>query len=1724
MAVRPIQSIVPFSAPRARCLSESVRLLLPWIGTTGVLLFFLGWASESGRGSPHANSPSPTTPGVTVTGENGDSARAGDVSANGIYASVSNEFDAGIVILHAGRILGEHFLPAALIPSSYVGIYKVQGAELSGEVLETEVQHRHHIERPFDLLESDAVAGEAALENRLLSGRLVEQESLTLTFNGADGEDIQVAFRYDDVYERTSSISLWEGTWGTTDENGVSTATLTVDADGAFFGQDMDGCIATGNLAVINPDRNLYGLELNIGVCGDLDGDYTGFAVYRNSSPGGIQTDRVLLLASTAEGRGFWSGRYSRAGVVPQLMPTLGEDDSGNDPVFAARINAPSGSVAVPTAGHVNDLGTGVNDPGSLNVFASGGSGPFGGLERPLGVEPARDDGGADAGGDPASDRAALVALYHATDGPDWINSENWLTDAPLGDWHGVDTDASGRVVRLDLAGFWDIEARREVRHGLTGPIPLELSNLTKLYHLDLGFNELTGPIPPELANLTELSFLNLGVNELTGPIPPELGQLVNLVTLTLWRNHLWGVIPPTLGNLTDLNWLNLRENELTGPIPPELGQLVNLTGLNLGSNVFSGPIPPELGNLVNLQSLSLTGRNLRGLSGPIPPELGNLTELVSLELYGNDLWESIPSEFGKLTKLEFLDVAHNDLSGSIPPELGELDSLEVLRLVGNKFTGSVPPSFVSFPLREILFAENDGLCVPGVAAFNDWLDGIDNVDQGPLCNESDRAVLEALYNATGGSGWTNAGGWLGGPNLDEWHGVGTDALGRVTALDLSDNGLSGFLTGLGELSQLVELRVDDNPGLSGKLPSGLADIPVLDVLHYDGTGLCAPATAAWRAWLSAVPSARETAVECAPVSDRDILVEFYRATGGDETWWSRDGWLSEEPLETWYGVSTDSDGRVVELNLAGNNLRGSIPPVLGDLERLRHLDLTSNFLSGAIPRALGRLAALEELLLGGNELSGRIPPELGRLGNLRVLFFSGNSRLSASIPPEIGNLVMLEELSFQGCGVTGSIPPELGQLANLERLRLGFSSVSGEIPPEIGGLASLKRLELRDAHLRGPIPPEIGNLVALEAIDLAENRLSGSIPPALGNLVNLTELDLTSNELRGEIPVELGNLRNLRSLSLAFNKFTGGLPGELGDIAGLESLVVAHNDLSGPVPTELAKLLQLRELVVTGNASLTGTLPTGLTDVDGLEVFHAEGTAVCAPSDAGFVSWLEAVSSRRVASCDSASVTVYLTQAVQSRQFPVPLVAGEQALLRVFPIAARPNEERLPPVRASFHLDDALVYTADIPGGPGPVPTAVEEGSLWASVNAVIPASVVQPGLEMAVEVDPEGALDPALGVATRIPETGRLPVDVRAMPVLDLTLIPFLLEELPDSSIVAVLDAMAADPEGHELLRDTHALLPVGGLTVRVHEPVQISDRCLLCATEAIRVMEGGAGHYMGTMSPKSLGFTGGGAAVLGGRSSEAALESDTIAHELGHNMSLPHAPCGHPPGPDPSYPNTDGRVGSWGYDIGSGQLVSPTHADLMSYCDPPWISDYNFGKALEHRLRDEGTPPSEDVPASTILLWGGADAEGRPYLEPAFAIDAPATLPESTGEYRISGHDADGTELFSLGFAMAETADGDGGSSFAFAVPVQPAWAGALAAITLTGPGGSAMIDSESDRPLSILRNPVTGQVRGILRDVPGIEAGAPEGLATVPTAIDGLEVLFSRGIPNEVDLRP
>ena len=195
----------------------------------------------------------------------------------------------------------------------------------------------------------------------------------------------------------------------------------------------------------------------------------------------------------------------------------------------------------------------------------------------------------------PSMDRAALVALYNATNGDNWTDKENWLSDEPLGEWQGVTTDDDGRVTQIRL---WE--------NNLIGSIPADLGNLTSLNLLALHINQLNGSIPMELGNLSNLTELALWENQLSGEIPSELGGLANLQRLDLGENDLSGEIPAALGSLASLEELDLRDNELSGEVPEELGNLSNLTELHLCCNELSGEIPAELGNLASLVVIGL--------------------------------------------------------------------------------------------------------------------------------------------------------------------------------------------------------------------------------------------------------------------------------------------------------------------------------------------------------------------------------------------------------------------------------------------------------------------------------------------------------------------------------------------------------------------------------------------------------------------------------------------------------------------------------------------------------------------------------------------------------------------------------------------------------------------------------------------------------------------------------------------------------------------------------------------------------------------------------------------------------------------------------------------------------------------------------------------------------------------------------------------------------------
>ena len=202
-----------------------------------------------------------------------------------------------------------------------------------------------------------------------------------------------------------------------------------------------------------------------------------------------------------------------------------------------------------------------------------------------------------------ASERDALRSLYEALRGGQWEHREGWLSDAPLGEWHGV-TVRDGHVVEIDLAG-----------NHLVGPLPEDLGEqgrLSQLEVLDLRWNTIWNVIPDSIAEMASLESLLLSGNQLSGHIPPSLGSMPKLKRLDLSHNQLTGEVPKELGESRSLRALGLQHNRLTGSLPKELARIGTLQRLIAHGNELAAAVPHEIDRLGQAIHMKLTDAGAR--------------------------------------------------------------------------------------------------------------------------------------------------------------------------------------------------------------------------------------------------------------------------------------------------------------------------------------------------------------------------------------------------------------------------------------------------------------------------------------------------------------------------------------------------------------------------------------------------------------------------------------------------------------------------------------------------------------------------------------------------------------------------------------------------------------------------------------------------------------------------------------------------------------------------------------------------------------------------------------------------------------------------------------------------------------------------------------------------------------------------------------------------------
>jgi len=281
------------------------------------------------------------------------------------------------------------------------------------------------------------------------------------------------------------------------------------------------------------------------------------------------------------------------------------------------------------------------------------------------------------------SDSMALVDLYNACDGPNWLNNFNWL-ETPVNEWWGVTTH-DRRVTNLFLSN-----------NDVTGDIPASFGNLDSLFTFKVSSNEITS-LPDGFHKLTSLTEFWAGSSSLT-ELPDSFGYLPELQELNLGFNEI-DFLPESFGNLANLNWFGMFDGGLDS-LPSTFGDLSGLETCFMGSNDLV-ELPADIGDLASIIILDFDNNQLASL----PESFGNMSTLENFTAESNNL-TSLPATFGNLESLIVLDLKVNQLD-SLPLNFGDLDDLESLALSINNLT-TFPESFADLQKLKVLSSDQN--------------------------------------------------------------------------------------------------------------------------------------------------------------------------------------------------------------------------------------------------------------------------------------------------------------------------------------------------------------------------------------------------------------------------------------------------------------------------------------------------------------------------------------------------------------------------------------------------------------------------------------------------------------------------------------------------------------------------------------------------------------------------------------------------------------------------------------------------------------------------------------------------------------------------------------------------------------------------------------------------------------------------------------------------------
>uniref|UniRef100_A0A0E0BKC3 Leucine-rich repeat-containing N-terminal plant-type domain-containing protein n=1 Tax=Oryza glumipatula TaxID=40148 RepID=A0A0E0BKC3_9ORYZ len=211
----------------------------------------------------------------------------------------------------------------------------------------------------------------------------------------------------------------------------------------------------------------------------------------------------------------------------------------------------------------------------------------------------------------------------------------------------------------------------------------------------------------------------------------------------------------------------------------------------------------------------------------------------------------------------------------------------------------------------------------------------------------------------------------------------------------------------------------------------------------------------------------------------------------------------------------------LTNLDVAMNFLSGNLPSQFGApflrviILSYNRITLSHNMFHGNIPVNIANLGSLQYLNLAANNISGSLPRTLV---NLKAMTLKHLTRIDVGwyesltyyvLLTDILSLVMKhQELNYHAEGSFDLVGIDLSQ-----------NQLTGGIPDQVTCLDGLVNLNLSSNHLKGKIPDNVGDMKSVESLDFSRNNLSGEIPQSLSDLTYLSSLDLSHSNFVGRIP-----------------------------------------------------------------------------------------------------------------------------------------------------------------------------------------------------------------------------------------------------------------------------------------------------------------------------------------------------------------------------------------------------------------------------------------------------------------------------------------------------------------------------------------------------------------------------------------------------------------------------